>query len=102
MISKLKLAILKPFLPTSVLLIIFHSHLNYILNFWRFTSKSYYKRLISLQNKTVKLIDGGKWYDKAISYYSKLNIKNLSDLITFEMAVFVYKSKEKKPSLFIS
>ena len=36
---------------------------------------------------------GRKWRDKAAPYYSKLSGLKLADLITFETAVFVSKSK---------
>ena len=95
----------KPFLNRNALLhlyyAIFHSHLTYGLITWGLTFKTQLNKLINLQNKAVKIIGGGNYYDKATPFYSKLKILKLPDLIKFEIALFVHKVKiEAVPSQF--
>lgn len=91
------LAKVKPFLNTKALLqlyyAIFHSHLNYGIIAWSSTYKSYFNKLGTLQNKAVKIIGGGKYYDRATPYYAQLRILKLADLMMFEKALFVFKFK---------
>ena len=72
------LAKVKPFLNTKALLnlcyAIFHSRLQYGLITWSSTFKSYLKKLSTLQNKAVKIVGGGKYYDRATQFYAKLLI----------------------------
>ena len=93
------LAKVKPFLNTKALLnlyhAIFHSHLQYGLITWSSTFKSYLKRLSSLQNKAVKIVGGGKYYDLATQFYAKLRILKLVDIVFFEKALLVFKFKLK-------
>ena len=92
------LAKVKPFLNTKALLnlyyAIFHSHLQYVLITRSSTFKSYLKLSI-LQNKAVKIVGGGKYYDRATQFYAKLRILKLVDIIFFEKALFVFKFKMK-------
>ena len=82
---------------------IFHSHLQYGLITWGSTFKTYLKKLIILQNKAIKIVGGGKYFDHATSYYSKTPILKLVDLLKLEKAllVFTYRSKAL-PSAFKS
>ena len=68
------LAKVKPFLNSKALLnlyyAIFHSHLQYGLITWNSTFKSYLKKLSTLQNKAVKIVGGGKYYDRATQFYA--------------------------------
>ena len=76
---------LKPVLPQNALLKLYyamvHPCLIYGLVAWGSTFPSYIEKLIilSYQNKTVKLIGGGNYLDRATPYYSKLNILKLPD-----------------------
>ena len=53
-----------------------HIHLLYGLPIRGSTHPSYFKKLITLQNKVVKLIGGGLYNDKASPFYSQLKILN--------------------------
>ena len=68
-----------------------HSHLLYGLVVWRSTFPSYLKKLNSMQDKAVKLIAGGNYLDRAMPYYSKLNILKLTDIYKLETAKFVHR-----------
>ena len=93
------LAKVKPFLNTKALLnlyyAIFHSHLQYGLITWSSTFKTYFEKLSTLQNKAVKIVGGGKYYDQATQFYEKLHILKLVDMVFFEKALFVFKFKMK-------
>ena len=58
-------------------------------------------KLVTLQNKAVKIVGNGTWNDRATSYYAKLKILKLQDLVNQETAAFVcnYKSGQL-PSTF--
>ena len=93
------LAKVKPFLNSKTLLqlyyAIFHSHLKYGILAWSSTYKTFFKKLSILQNKSVKIIGGGSYYDRATPFYAKLDILKLADLVKFEKALFVFKFKMK-------
>ena len=93
------LAKVEPFLNTKALVnlyyVIFHSHLQYGLITCSSTFKSYLKKLSTLQNKAVKIVRGGKYYDRATQFYAKLRIFKLVDMVFFEKALFVFKFKMK-------
>ena len=74
---------------------IFPSHLQYGLIIWGSTFKTYLKKLTTLQNKAVKIVGGGKYFDHATPYYSKLRILKLVDLLKSEKALFVFKYRSK-------
>ena len=57
--------------------------------------KTFFKKLSILQNKFVKIIGGGSYYDRATSFYAKLGILKLADSVKFEKALFVFKFKMK-------
>ena len=42
-----------------------------------------------------KIVGGGKYYDRATQFYAKLRILKLVDMVFFEKALFVFKSKMK-------
>ena len=93
------LAKIKPFLNRKALLslyyAIFHSNLHYGLITWGSTYKSYLKKLSVLQNKAVKIVGGGKYYERATPFYSQLKILKLEDLIRLETTILVSKIKNK-------
>jgi len=73
---------------------IFHSHLQYrLIIAGSSTNKTYLKKLSILQNKAVKIVEVGKYFDRATPFYSNLKILKLEDLMMFEKAIFVFKSK---------
>ena len=62
------IAELKSFLPQNVLLQLYyalvHSHLLYGLSVWGSTHPSYLAKLSTLQNKAIKIVGGGKIFDR--------------------------------------
>ena len=56
----------------------------------RFTYKSKLKKLLSLQNKAVKLIGGGLSRDSVTPLYYQHGILKLPDLFKFEIGKFVH------------
>ena len=66
------LSTVKLFLNRSSLLSLyyglFHSHLQYGILAWSATYKSYYNKIVILQNKTVKIIGGDKWNDRGTPF----------------------------------
>ena len=59
------------------------------------TFKSYFKKLSTLQNKAVKIVRGGKYYDRATQFYAKLRVLKLVDMVFFEKALLVFKFQMK-------
>ena len=55
--------------------------------------KTYLKKLVTHQNKAVKIVGNGTWNDRATPYYAKLKILKLQDLVKLETAAFVYSYK---------
>ena len=84
---------LKQYLPRKALQALcyslIHTHLLYELPAWGSTLPSYLKKLITLQNKAVKLIGGGLYNDKASPFYSQLKVLKLSYLYKLEIGKFV-------------
>ena len=66
---------------------------------WDSSYKSKLKKLLSLQNKVVKLIGGGLLRDKATPFYSQLGILKFTDLFKLEVGKFVHAHlKQKLPA----
>ena len=66
---------------------------------WSSSYKSKLKKLLSLQNKVVKLIGGGLLRDKATPFYSQLGILKLTDLFKLEVGKLVHANfKNKLPA----
>ena len=90
---------MKPFLNSKTLLqlyyAIFYSRLKYGILAWSSTYKTFFKKLSIVQNKTVKIIGGGSYYDRATPFYTKLGILKLDDFVKLEKALFVFKFKMK-------
>ena len=57
---------------------------------WGSTYPCYLTKLSSLQNKAVKIVGGGKIFDGATLFYTKLIIPKLQDLYTIEIAKLTY------------
>ena len=85
---------LRHYLPTSAILQIYysliHTHLLYGLIVWGSTYKSKLKKLLSLQNKAVKLIGGGLSRDSVTPFYYQHGILKLPDLFKFKIGKFVH------------
>ena len=60
-----------------------------------FYLQNFFFKLRILQNKSVKVIGGGSYYDRATLFYTKLGILKLTELVKFEKALFVFKFKLK-------
>ena len=46
-----------------------------------------------MQNKAIKLINGGKWCESATPFYSNLQILKLEDLYRLELVSLTFKFK---------
>ena len=80
---------------------LFHCHIQYGIITWSSTYKTYLKKLVTLQNKAVKIVGNGTWNDRTTPYYAKLKILKLQDLVKLETAAFVYNYKSGQlPSTF--
>ena len=81
-------------MPTNALLKIYytliHSRLLYGLPMWGSTYTSYLYKLITIQNKAVKLIGGGRLLDSPSPFYSKFEILKLPDLYNLEIRKLVH------------
>ena len=90
--------------PTSVLLKLFfavlHPYLLYVIIVWRLTYNSYLQKLVSLQNKALRLItDNFTFYPPFVSVcllYKQNKLLKLSDIYTYEVAIFMHKFCNKK------
>ena len=81
-------------MPTNALLKIYysliHSQLLYGLPVWGSIYTFYLNKLITIQNKTVKLIGGGRLLDSPSPFYSKFRILKLSDFYDLELGKLVH------------
>ena len=84
---------LKQYMPRKALEALYysliHTHLLYGLPVWGSTHLSYLKKLITLQNKAVKLIGDGLYNDKASPFYSQLKVLKPPYLYKLEIEKFV-------------
>ena len=67
-----------------------HPHFLYGLSVWGSMYPSYFAKLSTLQNKAVKIVGGGKIFDRATPFYTKLNIPKRLDLHTVKIAKLTY------------
>ena len=68
-----------------------HPYLLYGITIWGNTTDKNLKRLISLQNKVIKIIAQGKRWDHITPLYNKLQILKLKDSYTHEVAKMMHK-----------
>ena len=68
-----------------------HPYLLYGITIWENTYATHLKRLKSLQNKAVKVIAGGQYFDHVTAYNKLLNILKIEDLYTLEVAKLMHK-----------
>jgi len=87
-ICKLKTMLLKEILLKLYYALV-HPHLLYRLLVWGSTYPSYLKKINTLQNKAVKHIGGGKYYDRAKPFYSEFYILKLPDLYKLEVSKLI-------------
>ena len=85
---------LRHHMPTNALLKIYysliHSQLLYGLPVWGSTYTSCLYKLITIQNKAVKLIGGGRLLDSPSPFYSKFRILKLFNLYNLEIGKLVH------------
>ena len=67
-----------------------HSHLLYGLIVWRNTYSTYLSKLISLQNKALRIVTKSGWYQNVLPLYQKFNLLNLQNLHKIETAKFIH------------
>ena len=60
---------------------------------WGNTYETCLNKISRMQNKAIKLTDGGKWCESATLHYSELQILKLADLYRLELASFMLKFK---------
>ena len=91
---------LKHYLPQKALLTVYyslvHTHLLYGLSVWGSAYTTHLKKLITLQNKAVKIIGGGSYRDKASPCYSDTKILKLPYLYKLEIGKFVHAHFQNK------
>ena len=75
---------LKNYLPEHALFkfyfMLVHSHLIYEVIVWGNTYPTYLPKLITLQNKALRIGEGSGWYLNALPLYQKFNLLNLLNL----------------------
>ena len=67
-----------------------HSHLLYELIVWGNTYPTYLSKLITLQNKAIRIVTKSGWYQNVLPLYQKFNLLNPQNLLKFETAKFIH------------
>ena len=84
------IAKLKSYFPKRILLKLYHAllhfHLIYALPVWGATYKTYLQKLVSAQNKALKIIAGAQLNDSVGPIYQELNILSFHKLYQFKVA----------------
>ena len=62
----------------------------YELILWGNTYPTYLSKLITLQNKALRIVTKSGWYQKVLPLYQKFNLLNLQNLHKFETAKFTH------------
>lgn len=102
---------LRHYVPNTILLKLYfallHPHLLYGILVWGSTYKSYMQKLISLQNKAIRLITNNLAFHQPIvpvsALYKHKEIFKLSDLYLYEVASFMHNfSNSKLPNAFLN
>ena len=93
---------LKNYLPKHTLFQLYytlvHSHLLYGLIVWGNTYTIYLSKLITLQNKALRIVTGSRWYQNVLPLYQKFNLLNLLNLHKFETAKFIHNQVNQRLS----
>ena len=86
-------------LPTDVLRMLYSTlvlpYLSYCNLVWGSTFQSSLKKLISKQNKIVRVIYGANPRSKVGPLYSKLNLLTLKNITTYQQCIFMYQCVNK-------
>ena len=75
-----------------------HSHLLYGLIAWGNTYPTYRCKLITLQNKALRIVTKSGWYQNVLPLYQKFNLLNLQNLYKFETAKFIHNQINQRLS----
>ena len=67
-----------------------HCHLLYGLIAWGNTYLTYLSKLITLQNKALRILTKSGWYQNVLPLYQKFNLLNLQNLHKSETAKFIH------------
>lgn len=70
-------------------------YLSYCNLVWGSTFQSSLKKLITKQNKIVRIISGANPRSKARALYSKLKLLTLNDITTYQQCIFIYQCLNK-------
>ena len=93
---------LKNYLTTHALFKLYytlvHSHLLYGLLVWGNTYPTYLSKLITLQNKALRIVTKSGWYQNVLPLYQKFNLWNLQNLHKFETAKFMHNQINQRLS----
>ena len=88
---------LKFILPQNILITLYYSlilpHLTYCNSVWGHTFKSHLSRLLILQKKAIRLISSSPYNCPSIPLFKKMNILPISELISMNSLIFMYKYK---------
>jgi len=91
---------LKHYKPKKALLSIYcalvHFNLLYALPIWGSAYQSQLQKLITLQNKAIKLIGGGYPREMVTPFYSQLKVLKLPDLFKLEVGKLVHDHFQNK------
>ena len=59
---------------------------------------TYLSKLITLENKTLRIITASGWYQNVSPLYQKFNLVNLLNLLKFELAKFIHNQITQRVS----
>ena len=86
---------LRYFLSIKTLLSLYHAlvelFLNYCLIAWGNTYQTTLQPLFILLKKALRIISFSSYYEHSSPLFKDLNVVKLSDIITLQLAVFMYK-----------
>jgi len=68
-----------------------HPHLLYGISVWGGIPKSNLKRLQTIQNKAIKIIGAGNYFDKATPYFVKRDVLKISEIYQLEIAKLMFR-----------
>ena len=90
----------KHYRPRDILLQLYHAliecHIIYAIPVWSSTFQTYFDKLITYQNKSVKTIRKDKWNDSPSPLYNKLGILKLAKIYQLEVAKIMHGTDTNK------
>ena len=93
---------LKNYLPTHALFKLYytlvHWHLLYGLVVWGNTYPTYLSKLITLQNRALRIVTKSGWYQNVLPLFQKFNLLNLQNLHKFETAKLIHNQINQRLS----